>query len=207
MNTGNELAYFYIDGEFGSNQEKIRDIPMYFGGCGAFTACDVCVTLAKKERYSYLCPFDVRDIDRKKYNSFAMQMKPYLHPRISGIDKLDIFIDGFRKYLDNTDDRNLTLSPFSQNEEEQTAKKIIQKQINNGFPIPFLLLNHRDKIFKDYFWHWFLIVGFKSTQTAFYIKAATYGSFEWLDFNKLWNSGFDKKGGMVLIRDMNNKKS
>ena len=33
------------------------------------------------------------------------------------------------------------------------------------------------------------------------VKAVTYGSFEWLDFAKLWNTGYDRKGGLVLLRD------
>ena len=42
-----ELEYFMIDGEFGGNQDWFTNIVMNVGGCGAATACDSCIYLAK----------------------------------------------------------------------------------------------------------------------------------------------------------------
>mgnify|MGYP006994610556 CR=1 FL=1 len=42
-----ELDYFMIDGEFGGNQDWFTNIVMNVGGCGAATACDSCIYLAK----------------------------------------------------------------------------------------------------------------------------------------------------------------
>ncbi len=36
-----------IDGEFGGNQDWFTNIVMNVGGCGAATACDSCIYLAK----------------------------------------------------------------------------------------------------------------------------------------------------------------
>ena len=31
------------------------------------------------------------------------------------------------------------------------------------------------------------------------VKAVTYSSYEWLDFEELWNTGYENRGAMVLI--------
>ena len=41
----------------------------------------------------------------------------------------------------------------------------------------------------------------QTTDGRFMVKAVTYGSFEWLDFAKLWNTGYARKGGLVLLQD------
>ncbi len=46
-----------------------------------------------------LYPFDKMRITRSDYIRFGMRMKPYLSSRWSGIDRLDIFIEGFEKYI------------------------------------------------------------------------------------------------------------
>ena len=35
----------------------------------------------------------------------------------------------------------------------------------------------------------------------FLVKAVTYGAYEWLDFAKLWNTGYDRKGGLILFKE------
>ena len=32
------------------------------------------------------------------------------------------------------------------------------------------------------------------------MKAVTYGEWEWLDLGELWNTGEERKGGLVLYR-------
>ena len=29
-------------------------------------------------------------------------------------------------------------------------------------------------------------------------KAVTYGEWQWLDMDELWETGFEKKGGLIL---------
>ena len=35
----------------------------------------------------------------------------------------------------------------------------------------------------------------------FMVKAVTYGGYEWLDFAKLWNTGYKRKGGLILFKE------
>ncbi|MCI7681564.1 MAG: hypothetical protein MSP55_04995, partial [Fusobacterium necrophorum] len=65
--------------------------------------------------------------------------------------------------------------------------------------IPYLNLLHQNPIFEDYEWHWFLLTGYEEKKEKFLLKAVTYGKSELLDFEELWNSGHDEKGGMVLL--------
>ena len=51
-----ELEYFMIDGEFGGNQDWFTNIVMNVGGCGAATACDSCIYLAKYKGMKKLYP-------------------------------------------------------------------------------------------------------------------------------------------------------
>ena len=53
-----ETGYYYIDGDYGWNQEKFTDPIMKGGGCAAVTACDICIFLSRffgeKNPVSYL---------------------------------------------------------------------------------------------------------------------------------------------------------
>ena len=52
-----------IDGEFGGNQDWFTNIVMNVGGCGAATACDSCIYLAKYKGMKKLYPFDLEQMD------------------------------------------------------------------------------------------------------------------------------------------------
>ena len=64
-----------------------------------------------------------------------------------------------------------------------------------------MMLKHRDKALSDFVWLWFLLVGYEEADRRRSVKTATYGEGMWLDFDHLWNTGFEEKGGMVLIRE------
>ena len=66
-----ELAYFMIDGEFGGNQDWFTNIVMNVGGCGAATACDSCIYLAKYKGMKELYPFDLEQMDKEAYKKFS----------------------------------------------------------------------------------------------------------------------------------------
>ena len=48
-------------------------------------------------------------------------------------------------------------------------------------------------------WHWFLLIGYKEYDDNIMVKAVTYGNYEWLDLNELWDTGYEKKGGLILF--------
>ena len=88
------LEYFTIDGAVGGNQEWFKNVVMYIGGCAAATACDCCICLALGKGMERLYPYDIRALCRKDYVDFSMKMKPYLKPRVNGVNKLYMFTDG-----------------------------------------------------------------------------------------------------------------
>ena len=60
--------------------------------------------------------------------------------------------------------------------------------IDAGFPIPYLNLYHSSRSFKFYEWHWFLLNGYELWDDTLRVKAVTYGSWNWLDFDALWET-------------------
>ena len=92
-----ELPYFNVEKDFGGDQHKLDRFIMRKGGCAAVTACDCCIYFELYKNLRGLYPYDVKNISYKNYRQFSEIMTPYLHPRMGGIDKLETYIDGFKK--------------------------------------------------------------------------------------------------------------
>lgn len=193
-----ELPHFNIGSSYGGNQEWFDGFMMRVGGCAAETACDLCIYLDLYMGTS-LYPYDKNNISKSDYIKFGSVMKPYLHPRMSGIDKLPIYLDGFGQYLADRGNSHITLSGVQGSAGYSTAEKALISQLDGGIPVPFLLLKHTEPRFKDYEWHWFLLNGYIKSDTNLMVKAVTYSEYEWLDFYELWHTGMDNKGGMITV--------
>jgi len=197
-----ELKYFWVSGEYGGRQSKLPDFIMRFAGCAAVTACDCLIYMALYKNRKNLCPVAADKLRGRDYVSFFKTVKPYLRPRFMGINKLDIFISAFRRFLQEHGQTGMDVLPWSGEQNEKNTVAEIKKQIDQGFLIPYLLLKHKNPAFENYVWHWFLLNGYEEKPDGrFMVKAVTYGSYEWLDFAKLWNTGYSRKGGMVLFKD------
>jgi len=194
-----ELPYFNIEDSFGGNQDWFRDLMMKLGGCAAATACDTCIKMALYDNKIHLYPYEIQKLTKDEYIKFAMKMKPYLRPRMKGVNTLKLFIDGVQEYFNHVGEVDLLMEEFNGEMKTEDAAKEISIQIDNGIPIPFLLLKHKNPKFKDFIWHWFLIVGYEEFEKEFYIKVATYGNFHWLSLNELWATGYKEKGGMIIL--------
>ena len=198
------LDYFTIDGEFGGNQDWFTNIVMHIGGCGAATACDSCIYFAKHMGMEPLYPYDINHLNKKDYKSFSQIMKPYIHPRVNGVKKLEWYIDGLEKYLGDISGQigvcsRIQMEGFSGKHSYEEAETAIRSQIDGKLPVPYLLLNHKmSKKFKDFIWHWFLVVGYDDASEGMHIIAATYGEKVRLPLKELWDTGYDEKGGMIL---------
>ena len=196
-----ELNYFYIDGEYGGDQDWFRDPMMKLGGCGAATAMDSSICF---DRYkgTEISPLDVHNLTRKDYVKFSKVMKPYLSPRWSGINRLDIYIDGYGKYLRDRGEHRITMTELPGRTPEAAAFDAVKRQIDGGYVIPALVLFHRNPAMRDYVWHWFIVYGYeegeRNGKKEARIRTATYGDSEWVDFHTFWDTGYDEKGGMVL---------
>ncbi len=185
-----DIPYFIIENSFGGDQRWFRNPLMRIGGCAAATACDSLIVFS-------MAPG--RDISTKKsYCRFASKMRPYLYPRKTGVNTLQLFIDGFQEYLDDNKCHGLSMEGFSGEEPFSEARDLIKYQIDREIPVPYLLLKHKDPALDFFVWHWFLVVGYEETDDDFYVNIATYGKSHRVSLSKLWDTGYDEKGGMII---------
>ena len=196
-----ENAHFYIDGEYGGNQDRLRDPLMRMGGCGALTACDLCIDLALHHTVSTLYPGDPAQIRRTDYAKFTKIMKPYLHPRLQGINTTQLWIDGFSAYLQDRGEHRIILTGMDQADTPiETAANAIARQLAANIPVPFLLLRTDKPALKDFNWHWFLLTGCRGSGGDMQVQTATYGERQWFPLTHLWHTPYTPKGGAVLVR-------
>lgn len=193
-----ELGHFMIGPSYGGNQDWFRTYMMRLGGCGAETACDSSLYFAIHKGVEGIYPFDLSNLSRDDYVEFAHMMEKYLKPRMTGINRAEIWIEGYTKYLNDRAVTGISMDILDGNEPYETAEAVIRKQIDAGYPVPTLILNHKDKDLKDYVWHWFLINGYEETEDTLMVRTVTYSWYEWLDLRRLWESGYSSKGGLVL---------
>lgn len=193
-----ELEHFYIGSSYGGNQDWFPTFMMHIGGCGAETACDSSIYFAVHRGLKRIAPGNAASLTKDDYIRFAYQMKPYLSPRMTGIDRLDIYIDGYAEYLRSCGESGLSMTTFDGGEPFEKARDAVVRQIDGGCPVPTLILNHSNKRYADYVWHWFLINGYNDSGDEFLVKAVTYSAYEWLSLKGLWNTGFKRRGGFVL---------
>lgn len=195
-----ELPYFKIGASYGGQQDWFPEYMMRIGGCAAVTACDCSIYFQLYKNLRGLYPFDVKNLSRDDYIKFASVMKPYLHPRWSGIDKLEIYIDGFTKFLRDRGENNLQLLPWHGEQDFRATHLILKYQIDNGYPIPCLTLQHKNPVMRDYVWHWFLLTGYEISGDSWRVKVVSYGISRWFNFDLLWDTGFAQKGGLIVFQ-------
>ena len=171
---------------------------MRLGGCGAETACDSSLYFALHRGIEKAYPFDPHRLSKKSYADFAHIMEKYLWPRMSGIDRLDIYTEGYARYLEDAGVSCISMTTLDGNEPYEAAADAVIRQIDDGFPVPTLILNHRDRRLADYNWHWFLLNGYETRGDSVMVRAVTYSSYEWLDLERLWDTGYIRKGGLIL---------
>ncbi|MBQ9552582.1 MAG: hypothetical protein IJU96_07435 [Clostridia bacterium] len=193
-----ELKHFRIGDSYGGNQDWFPTFMMRVGGCGAETACDSSIYFALHCGLTKIAPKSVEKLTKEDYVRFAYEMQPYLSPRMTGIDRLEIYMDGYAQYLRDRGETRLAMTPLHGDAPYEKAREAVVQQINQGYPIPTLVLNHRNKKLRDYVWHWFLLNGYEASEHAFAVKAVTYSGYEWLDLKELWDTSYERRGGFVL---------
>ena len=202
MEIKKELPHFYIGNSYGGQQEwysRITDFGMNVGGCAAITACDCSIYFEKYFNLRGLYPFDLQNITREDYLRFGKVMEPYLYPRWSGVDKLEIYLDGYGRFLSDRGIKNLKMGGWSGDSDFSDSWKVICAQIDAGYPIPCLILNHQMPSLQDYVWHWFILNGYEVRDGKYFVKAVSYGIGRWINFLTLWDTGYRRKGGLILF--------
>lgn len=193
-----ELDYFCIDGHIGGRQAWFWDPIMRIAGCAAIAASDSCISLARTYGLERLCPCDSWDMSRREYMTFAHQMKHYLFPRWRGISRLELYIGGMERYLADVGESRVTMTALSGHAPLAVAALAIRNQLDRDILVPCLTLRHRDKGLDDYIWHWFLLTGYEDRPDGLWVRATTYGGCQWLSLARLWDTGYEERGGLIL---------
>ncbi|MBR1760123.1 MAG: hypothetical protein IJ741_02940 [Schwartzia sp.] len=193
-----ELPHFNVEEAYGGSQRWCVDHWMWLGGCAAVTACDSSLYFTLHKGIGGLYPYDAQAISKADYVRFADVMRPYLRPRRKGVNRLPIYIEGFRRFLRERGARNLLMTPWPGRRSFRETREIVKAQIENGWPVPCLTLRHRRAALRLYVWHWFLLNGYEETAASFKVKAVTFGEWRWVDFRELWDTGYAQRGGLIL---------
>ncbi len=109
-------------------------------------------------------------------------------------------MEGVSRYFEQVGEKELTAEPLYGNRGYEEARTALISQIQSGYPVPCLVLHHKSPNLKEYVWHWFMLTGYEAFEDTTLVKAVTYSAYEWLDFQELWDSGHQKKGGLILYR-------
>ena len=195
-----ELPYFEIEKSYGGQQIWFPHYMMRLGGCGLVTACDCCIYFELYKNLRGLYPFDAKNISQADYINFSEVMKPYLHPRWHGIYKLQMYVDGFKNFLCDTGENHLEISAWDGHNNFKSTHMILKFQIDSGYPVPCLMLQHTNPTLKKYTWHWFLLTGYEILNDDWKVKVVTYGEARWFNFDFMWDTGFSERGGLIIFR-------
>ena len=109
-------------------------------------------------------------------------------------------MEGFGEYLKDVHEENLMMEALHGTHAYEEAREAVMRQIDSDSPIPYLMLKHQNKNghLEDYIWHWFILAGYEETEDDLMVKAVSYGEYKWFSLKELWDTGYDKKGGMIL---------
>jgi len=133
-----ELDYFDVDGKYGWDQNDFKDLWMNKGGCACVTACDSFIYMRKYMGKDKLYPYDIDRITSLDYIDFSNSVKPYLRPRITGIDRLEIYVDGVSEFLEDMDEHSISLSEFSGDNSIDDAKSVVKTSLPPNSSTPSL---------------------------------------------------------------------
>lgn len=200
-----ELEFIRVQGFYGGSQSWFWDPLLKMGGCAAVTACEVSAYLAGTfPDMRSLYPFEIdqsKAITKPDFIQFGKLMKPHIPPRAGGVSKLSLYEDGFLSYVKTTG-LSLEMDYLEGDEPYEKAEAFLKSKIDLGIAVPFLLLKHKDSEFTDYTWHWFTMTGYEEDIESldFHAIFSTYGKQHKVSFRRLWETGYEEKGGMITVK-------
>ena len=192
------LDYFSIEGAVGGNQEWFKNVVMYIGGCAAATACDCCIYLALRRGMTQLYPYDVHALTKQDYIDFSMKMKPYLRPRVNGVNKLWMFTEGFGNYLKDIGGGRPEDAGTVRDRRTPDGGTFYQRSDRQRIPGA---LSHAEtqerRTTKILCGTGFCATAMRNGMTDLWITVATYGESYTFQLKDLWDTGYEEKGGLI----------
>jgi len=146
-----------------------------------------------------LYPNDPAHITKKEFLAFMTSIFPFFPPGITGMSNTGRFRRCFLNYADWAG-AGVKLTLMDGGESAQAAKKFVTSTLDEGYLVLYLLLRHKDPALDDFTWHWFNLTGYETNDDFMTVDFATWGRKHTVDFDNLWNTGANHKGGMVVIR-------
>jgi hypothetical protein len=195
-----ELDFLLIDGRYGGDQNRFSRYMMRLGGCSTVCACHAAACLAQRDpEKRALSPFTSLRVTETAFQAFAEDMFRYVYPGFRGMPKTSLFEKAFRNYASS---RGVEVqfrelpgdAPYAE------AEKFVRESIDGGYCVQYLLLLHQAEEFSEMEWHWFTLTGYEEGEDGFRVIYSTWGRRCTAAFQKLWDTGKDEKGGMIVVK-------
>ena len=200
-----ELDFIKINGYYGGDQHWYPDMFMRMAGCSAVCASEACAYLALHfPHLRKLYPYDPENITKEEFIRFMITMFKYVTPGFMGMRSIKRFKRCFTEYA-NAADADVRLTLLDGEADEAAAKEFVTRGLDAGYCVLNLLLTHKDSELDELTWHWFTLTGYEKTGDDMRVDFATWGKKHTLDFSRLWNTGTQSRGGMVIISGPNDK--
>jgi hypothetical protein len=195
-----ELDFIDIEGSYGGDQHWYKDHFMRLAGCSAVCASEACAYLAGHfPDLRGLYPYDPARIGKDAFIAFMTHMFSFVTPNFTGMSSISRFRRCFLNYAEAAG-VHTRLALMNGGDSIENAKSFVTGALDEGYPVLFLLLRHKDPALDDYTWHWFNLTGYETRPDGMTVDFATWGKKHTVDFASLWDTGKLKKGGMVVIR-------
>ncbi|MGI5900004.1 MAG: hypothetical protein ACOX8S_08815 [Christensenellales bacterium] len=195
-----ELEFIDIEGHYGGDQHWLPTELMRRGGCSTVTAAEICAFLAAKDPLlRNLYPADHSAISKADFIDFCKRMFKFVYPRVGGLTKLSLYIDGFKAYAKSVG-APVEIETLSGDLPYEHAEEFLVKAIGEGSCLICLLLDHHDESLDDIIWHWFMLTGYEHHMGELNAIYGTYGKRGTVSLRHMWETGRRKKGGLIRIR-------
>lgn len=179
-----EISYY------GGNQYWFPKKIHQLSGCGPVAAANITAYLSQTftDKYSALYPYK-GIINKKDFTLHMIEVRKYVKPGIFGLTSVHQFSDSVLAF---SRERSVSLVPHILEDNAtsiQDAISFISEALSQRLPVAILVLKHPIKEFKEYAWHWMTITGLRlnSKDNKYYISVSTYGEYQEINFDMLWN--------------------
>ena len=194
-----ELKFIDIDGFYGGDQHWLPTERMQRGGCSTVTAAEICIFLSStRPNLRGLYSGDPYAISKEEFVDFAAKMFEYVYPRPGGLTQLSLYTDGIEEYAKSVG-VNVSFECMDGFASYEQAADFFTRAIDEGCCMPCLLLEHEDQSLDDILWHWFTLTGYEFVDDELFAVFATYGQRRVISFRHMWNTGREKRGGLIRV--------